>query len=257
MTNPIEPWLNNKYIGKNIIILDEVQSTNDYAKELLHLNPVNGTVILAKRQIKGRGQQGHSWFSADGGLYYTCILNTNFVQNITMITLACGLACNEAIFDLSGIDTTLKWVNDIQIYSKKLGGILTESRVRGKNTKLIIGIGININNKTCNLPENIRNQSTTLFEETCRCYNINHLAGLLSNSLEKYFDLYEAGNYKVIKLLWFKKSNILGKKVKIIKFNYPYEGLIIDLDINGALIIQDNEGNIHYIINTSDIIEIN
>jgi len=245
------------YVANHVIYLDEINSTNDYAKSLLNSNPANGTGIIAKKQTNGRGQQDHNWSSPEGGLYYTCILNTNLIQNITMITLACGLACHDAIVELTGLNTYLKWVNDIMVNKKKLGGILVESRVRGDNTKLIIGIGINVNNKLTDLPNNLKNITTTLFEETLNYYYIQDFVRILSDKIEEYFELYKSENYKLIKLKWLQHSNILGKIVKTAYNGYKREGIVIDIEDSGALIVQEFNGNIHYIINSSEIIQIN
>jgi BirA family biotin operon repressor/biotin-[acetyl-CoA-carboxylase] ligase len=97
MNNPMKEWLSTSYVGQNTIVLDSLESTNDYAKDLLTENPPNGTVILTKTQTKGRGQKTNVWASPEGGLYYSCILNAQQDDKLTMITLICGIACHDAI----------------------------------------------------------------------------------------------------------------------------------------------------------------
>lgn len=254
MENPLKPWLENTFIGHNLVIMESVDSTNNYAKRLLSKNLPNGTVILAKTQSRGRGQQKNYWASPEGGLYYTCTINSQYNNRLTMLTLACGIACHEAIYNLSQLTTSLKWINDIEYNNKKLGGILLEARVRGKKVNIIIGIGINLNTPITALPPDLQASSTSIYEETSLNYDIYQLAALLSNSLEKYFNIYNSKNYNLIKSHWIKNSNVLGRKIKFNNSNRQIEGLIIDLDDQGGLIIQGFDGKEYSSTNNLDIV---
>ena len=143
-----------------IIRYEEIESTNSEAWRLIdRLNSVeaqNGnqpqgvdchTVIIAKRQTKGRGQRGHSWQSDLGGLFMSVILQPNVAAaNAHQITLWSAWGIAKAINE-TGANVKLKWLNDLLIDRRKLGGILTETRIEGdKILYAVVGIGINWTN---------------------------------------------------------------------------------------------------------------
>ena len=253
MHNPLKEWLETNNIGQNIIILDNIDSTNVYAKDLLNHKPPTGTVIIAKTQSGGKGQKSNYWDSPEGGLYYTSILPAISHERITMITLTVGLACQEAILETTGLNTKLKWVNDILYNNKKIGGILVESRIRGNNAILIIGIGINVNTKIDDLNPELKAFSTTILNETSTHNDVFKLAAIISNKLEKYFDLFNSQKYNLIKSLWIKNSDTIGKKVELIYEGNNYEGLVIDINNQGALNIQSMCGKQFFILDNKNI----
>lgn len=147
-----------------IIRYEEIESTNSEAWRLIdRLNSVeaqNGnqpqgvdchTVIIAKRQTKGRGQRGHSWQSDLGGLFMSVILHPNVAAaNAHQITLWTAWGIAKALNE-TGANVKLKWLNDLLIDRRKLGGILTETRIEGdKILYAVVGIGLNWTN---NVPE--------------------------------------------------------------------------------------------------------
>jgi BirA family transcriptional regulator, biotin operon repressor / biotin---[acetyl-CoA-carboxylase] ligase len=254
MNNPLKPWLKTAYIGHNVIKLDSIESTNNLAKDLLTKNPPNGTVIISKIQEKGKGQSDNCWVSPEGGLYYTCILKAKSDEKVTLITLACGVACCYAIADISRIQPELKWVNDIHVKGKKLGGILVESRVRGKNIHLITGIGINVNTKLQDLPENLQDTSTSMVNETGQEYDLDQLAALLSNQIEIYFEMYKAKNYKLIRSLWLKNSRHFAKRIRFPVPEGTAEGIFIDINDYGELIVQAFDGKQYALSSSNNLV---
>lgn len=240
--NPLTPWLDNEFIGHNTIILNDVESTNDYAKQLLSKNPPNGTVIISKTQNKGRGQKTNSWASPVGGLYYSCILELNIHERLTMLTLAFGAACHEAIDELTMLNTNLKWINDIEYNNKKLAGVLLESKARSEKATVIVGVGINVNTNLESLPPELREQSTSLQQITSKQFNILQLGALVSNYLEEYLHTFEDENYNLIKSLWIQKSKTLGRRIQFGPQAQRLEGVVIDINTYGALIVQGTDG---------------
>jgi BirA family biotin operon repressor/biotin-[acetyl-CoA-carboxylase] ligase len=235
-------------------MLDEVDSTSNYAKELLNSEPPNGTVIISKKQSAGRGQQTNSWESPEGGLYYSCIVEAKQDERLTIVTLACGIACQQAINELTGISPKLKWVNDIEINNKKAGGILVESRSRGKKSHLIIGIGLNVNNNPAELSGNIKNNATSLKQESEQEFDILEIAAILSNTLEQMYETYQSGEHKRIKSLWLKSSKTFGQFVKFTFNGEAKEGIVIDISETGELIIQAMDGAPYYLQSNRDIV---
>ena len=107
-----------------------------------------GTVAIAHTQQVGRGQRGRSWQSSPGGLYLSLGLQPNQdALSATGLTIGCawGIA---AIFRQWAIPVGLKWLNDLILDGKKLGGILTETRIQqGRIQQAVVGIGLNWQNE--------------------------------------------------------------------------------------------------------------
>lgn len=137
-------------IGQKWILLHEVDSTNNYAANLLSEGKLaSGTVILADKQTAGRGQRGNSWSSAAGNqLAYTVYAETAFLsaERYWYLNLAVALAVRQtALMYVPEEQVCVKWPNDILVNNRKIGGILIETQWRtGRIQGAIIGIGMNI-----------------------------------------------------------------------------------------------------------------
>ncbi len=128
----------------NLHIFETVASTNGTLWQLLEENAPPKTVVIATQQTAGRGQWGRHWQSAPGGLYLSLALSPNVpTQLATGLTLSSAWGIATALRD-KGIPVWLKWPNDLVLSGRKLGGILTETRVhQGKIVKAVVGVGIN------------------------------------------------------------------------------------------------------------------
>jgi len=131
----------------SVHLFDQLPSTNQRLWELLNQGATSGTVAIATQQTAGRGQWGRQWQSTVGGLYLSLALTPNMpASNSTQLTLcsAWGIAIALRTYN---IPVFLKWPNDLLLLGRKLGGILTETRVQqGQITKAIVGVGINWSN---------------------------------------------------------------------------------------------------------------
>ena len=144
-------YLETDHIGKNIIYLKKVDSTNNFASQLIKskkekYESLDGTVILAETQEKGRGRLERIWLSPSGGLWFTIILRTELKEKeLPEVTLIAAYSVASVIDGEYGIKAIIKWPNDIYYRQSKLGGILTEVEKVNGSVFLIIGIGINAN----------------------------------------------------------------------------------------------------------------
>jgi BirA family transcriptional regulator, biotin operon repressor / biotin---[acetyl-CoA-carboxylase] ligase len=133
--------------NKNFIFLNEVESTNNYANQLvLSKAAEHGTVVLAQYQKKGRGQQGNFWESEFGkNMLASFIIFPQFL--IAAKQFYISKIVSLALVDFLKTETnevSVKWPNDIYIQNKKIAGILIENSVKGVNvSSSIIGIGLN------------------------------------------------------------------------------------------------------------------
>ena len=131
-----------------IIYYEEIDSTNSEAWRLLDRRQAEvGDAIVAKRQSQGRGQRGHHWQSDVGGLFMSVILQPQIAAiDAHQITLWTAWAVAKALRE-TGADVSIKWLNDLVIDRRKLGGILTETKIEsGWIDYAVVGIGINWTN---------------------------------------------------------------------------------------------------------------
>ncbi|WP_373540807.1 biotin--[acetyl-CoA-carboxylase] ligase [Chamaesiphon sp.] len=132
----------------NIYIFDTLTSTNEKLAQLIATeNAAAGTVVIAKEQTAGRGQRGHKWESARGGLYLSLAISPDLAAvNIHQLTLGIVWGIADRLRQ-QGLPVSIKWPNDLMLADRKLGGILTETRIaRGRIHQAIVGVGINYAN---------------------------------------------------------------------------------------------------------------
>lgn len=133
--------------GMSLHCFETLLSTNQTLWKLLDQGATSGTIVIASQQTSGRGQWGRQWHSTPGGLYLSLALTPQLqASNSAQLTMfgAWGIATALRSYD---IPVLLKWPNDLLLLGRKLGGILTETRVnQGQITKAVVGVGINWSN---------------------------------------------------------------------------------------------------------------
>ena len=165
---------------------NKIDSTNNEAKRYLSGHNELPVIIAANTQTNGRGQFERSWISEKGGAYFSiiCKPRTSALKDISYFQ---QLIANKLIFclhTLTNKEYQLEWPNDIILNHKKVGGILVETSSQGNATEsnpVIIGIGINVNQKT--FPDDLQFTATSLFKETNQEYDITALIRQLSKEI--------------------------------------------------------------------------
>jgi biotin-(acetyl-CoA carboxylase) ligase len=155
-----------------------VDSTNLEAKRLLEAGRISGPAyILAREQTAGRGSHGRSWVSPrDAGIYLSIVdvPTAPTLPDLTLFTLAAGVACAAVLRDTTGVDVRLKPVNDLYADGRKLGGILTETVVeRGVAVFVITGIGINV--RSANRPVGPDTAEPVALQSLMPAYEFAHI----------------------------------------------------------------------------------
>ena len=128
---------------------DTVESTNLEAKRLVAEGRITGTALVtAREQTAGRGSRGRSWVSPrDAGIYLSVVdvRGGDPVVDLTLFTLAAGVACVEVLRETTGVDVGIKPVNDLYVEGCKLGGILTEAVLEQQTVRAVVtGVGVNV-----------------------------------------------------------------------------------------------------------------
>lgn len=232
----------------DIIFLESVDSTNNYLKALSSQGKAKyGDCVIANEQTGGKGRLGRSFSSvADKGIYFSYLVNPKGQSPATLsqITAWTSVAVRDAIYEFCGIKTGIKWVNDLVVGNKKLCGILTEMSVVGESGEadnVVIGIGINVNQKGEDFPEEIRKIATSLSLETGKVQNRAKLCALLTEKLDKLVKDFPTD--KEYYLSEYRKScAILGKKIRIIKNGEQRTGTAADIDDNFGLEVEFDDG---------------
>src|SRR5690606_2306141 len=153
------------YLRQNLIVLEEVSSTNDYLKELLsNIKPLpEATAIMANHQACGTGQRGSTWISQPGqNLMVSFVL---YPKNITIAqtvnpTMALGIGIRQWVAgQVAG--ATVKWPHDLSIHARRIGRVLIDNQLSGTRIRSrLIGLGLNINQ--LDFPDTIAQRATSL-----------------------------------------------------------------------------------------------
>src|SRR5215469_12987940 len=147
-----------------------------------------GEVFLAEEQTAGRGRGSHKWHSERGsGIYCSVILRPQITPSDTLwLSLIAAVAVQDAVREVTGHATDIRWPNDLLVNDKKFCGILTElSTEAGRVRHAIVGIGINVNQQA--FPDELRDVATSLRLETGREWSRVELTAALLKSLDREY----------------------------------------------------------------------
>lgn len=230
------------FMGQNKIALSTVDSTNNFAANLVNeTNVPDGTVILSDNQTHGKGQKGNTW-QTEGGKNLTCtyIVKPSFVKINEQFNLSVVVALSiMQVLHNAGIrEVTLKWPNDVLIGRNKIAGVLIENQVSGKQLSYsIVGIGLNVNQ--VNFPTDIL--ATSIQQETGKELDLEDVLNQLSFAFERFY--IQLRNNGVGVLLESYYENLLGyqtvRSYKDKTNNYLFEGKIVGVTKEGLLKIED------------------
>ena len=235
----------------------EIDSTNEEVKRRAACGADEGLVVVAASQTAGQGRSGRSFYSPECGSVYMSILlkplNEEQFKRITVIAaVAVAMVINsydfpEEIENKAGI----KWVNDIFINNRKVGGIIAQAENYGcDNQYVVLGIGINVFPDR-NVPKNIENIYGSIFGADSlicgdgyqRCRNVV-CAGLCESVCRVFFELYREYEKSNCYLLYRKLSCVIGKDVVYISGNDEKKAFVEDIDSEGGLVLCHENGDV-------------
>jgi BirA family transcriptional regulator, biotin operon repressor / biotin---[acetyl-CoA-carboxylase] ligase len=214
-----------------IIHYEEIDSTNSEAWRLIDCHKVlANTVIIAKRQTKGRGQRGNIWQSDLGGLFMSVILQPNLAAvNAHQITLWSAWGIAKALNE-TGANVKLKWLNDLLIDRRKLGGILMETRIEaGEIRYAVVGIGLNWTNE---VPES----AIALGELPTTLSSMDELIEVVLKGIKMGQNRYD--NQGMVSILAEYLEMLNDKNVRQTINGRELQGQIIDIRPTGELVVR-------------------
>ncbi|MFZ2053875.1 MAG: biotin--[acetyl-CoA-carboxylase] ligase [Candidatus Aminicenantales bacterium] len=224
-------------IGAIIHCFSSCPSTNDLAKRLAREGSAEGTVVVAEEQTEGRGTKGRSWHSPPGqGLYASVILRPRRTD-LSLLPLAAGVGCVEAIREATGLETALEWPNDIIWEGRKLGGILCETDFLGNAlSHSILGIGLNIGQKREKFPPSLRSTATSLRLALGREVDRSKLETALWPGLDRWYAAFTRGRREEIVRAYESKLVFpIGTAVEVRKEGETLPGIFRGIDLRARL----------------------
>ena len=241
----IKPILKTKWIGKRIHHFQTLDSTNSKAYELALNGAEEGEVVIAESQEKGKGRLGRQWFSPPFlNIYVSLILRPKIPPHqASLVTLMAAVATADAIRNFFGLLPLIKWPNDILLRGRKVAGLLNEIHSEVDRIHFVIlGIGINLNMDEKMFSKEIRNVATSLKIETGQVVSRKDFLQSLFLELERWYATFSEEGSAVILKVWRDWAHIKGKQVKVTSFGATLVGRAIDVDSDGALLLETEDG---------------
>lgn len=227
----------------NMIKVEELSSTNDYASEIVHNGSVpDFTIVMTEFQTKGRGQRGNYWVSNAGeNLLFSIVVHPTeiLIKEQFILSQAVSVALCELV-SLYCDSVCIKWPNDIYVGDKKIAGILIENSLHKKEIETaIIGIGLNVNQLAfAGVPN-----PTSLRAE---CGHELNRDEVLTQFLSRFRQLYSeiSSNAVAIRSEYKARLYEYGKMRQYKDATGVFSGQILDVDTDGQLLIADANGDL-------------
>lgn len=230
--------------SKNFIVLNEVDSTNNYANHMIGAgNAENGTVVLSRYQLQGRGQAGNHWESSRGlNMLISLVLFPGFLppENQFFISM---IASNAIVSWLQEYikNVKVKWPNDIYVENRKIAGMLIETSVQGNDIhSSIIGIGLNLNQVTFSpgIPNPVSLKMLTGID-----YDVEDVALNVRKHILKWYEILEKGDVSLIDGFYVNHLYRNNEWAGYIYDGQRIEARITGIDDYGRLILETRQGD--------------
>ena len=235
----IEKRMKTKCFGRKVEYYDEIDSTNALAKKLGKQPNTHGMLLIAEQQNAGRGRLGRDWSSPRGcGIWMTLILKPHMhPRHAAMLTLVAALAVNKSIRKL-GLNSLIKWPNDIVVNGKKVCGILTEMNTSNEILEcVVVGMGINANIEF--FSKELEATASSLQLESGKKIDRNSLIVDIMKYFEQYFEVFM--RTETLKDLVYEYNQVLvnvNHEVNIIERDLVFQGVALGIDETGALLVK-------------------
>lgn len=236
--------------GQPLHSFGEVESTQGIARRIAEQDAPEGSLVQAASQSAGRGRLGNSFHSPPGGLYLSLVLRPSLQPaEAAVIGLAAGLGVAEAIRQVSGLVSSLKWPNDVLVSGRKVCGLLLELATEGRTIRYgVLGVGINANTPQQALPEELRSSATSLADTLGHEVSLDALRKAVLDCFElRYRMLLDQGPKPVLDG-WRAWPNMLGQPVRVVSAAEAVEGLASGIDSDGALLLRLDSGAIRRVV---------
>jgi BirA family biotin operon repressor/biotin-[acetyl-CoA-carboxylase] ligase len=228
-------------IGRKIFFYEIIDSTNAAAAAFAREAEEEGVVVIADSQSKGRGRLGRSWLSPPSvNIYMSILLKPEMTaKDATLITIMAAVGCTIALRKVTGLDITIKWPNDLMSSEKKLGGILTETRVVRKRIEYAItGIGVNVNMDADALPDIMKGVATSIKMETGKFFSRTDIIREVVNEMDDWYNILREKRYSELLSQWKHLTSTLGRNVQVVLGKETLQGQAESINDEGMLVLR-------------------
>ena len=240
----IESLVDTKWAGKNVVYYDEIDSTNNRAKEAGDNGAAHGTLFVADMQVAGKGRRGRVWKSPSGSSIYMTILLYPDIPPVKapQLTLLMAIAVAEGIQEVTGLETKIKWPNDIVVNGRKICGILTEMSTEiDYINHVLIGAGINVNQDT--FSDDIKATASSLKLELGKSVKRSELIAAVMKSFEKCYEIFiKTEDLSGLQELYNSMLVNRDQEVKVLEPGNEYKAHAIGINQTGELIVRTPDG---------------
>ena len=230
-----------KVIGKRVYYFEEIDSTQNFAQQIASDKKEDGTIIIAEKQTSGRGRRDRIWASPKGGMWFSLIIHPKFdVSSSTLVPIAGAVALSKSIRSILGVETQVKWPNDIMMNGKKVAGMLVNASFQANNIDyLVLGVGINFDVDVKKLEKRLSKSPNFYGVNSLRKKDDNTSPTVLLREFLLQFEkvlvqLNKGEKSKIVKE-WTKRADRIGKKITINTSNGEISGISHGIDNDGAL----------------------
>jgi BirA family biotin operon repressor/biotin-[acetyl-CoA-carboxylase] ligase len=226
-----------------ILRFESLPSTNTALARLASEGAAEGVSIVADEQTAGRGRLQRAWSSPKGaGLYFSILLRPAIPQNYwPLITFMAALAVGDALREAAGVQTDIKWPNDILSGERKICGILAEAIDTSAGRAVIVGIGINLTQNA--FPPELANAATSVAEATGQRPDREQILAALRDALARWYSLLDEPG-RIVDAWSNRSSYAIGKLVQVSNGNDVWQGTTSGVEADGALRLRTTSGEI-------------
>lgn len=251
LPNEVLSKLTTKWLGRNILYQTSVDSTNSIAKQAAFDGCAHGTIVVAEEQVGGKGRLARGWFSPLGrGIWFSMVLRPPFLpQEAPKFTLLMAVALAQAFKKYPGVEIGIKWPNDVLLNERKLVGILTEMNAEMEAINyIVIGTGINVNVPKEIAPKEIQDKLVSLADFSDKPIDRVKLLTVILKEVEDLYDKVLQEGFSFVLQKWREVSITLHSRVKVIAPDETFIGMAKDIDENGALLVEKDDGTIQRVL---------
>jgi BirA family biotin operon repressor/biotin-[acetyl-CoA-carboxylase] ligase len=247
LPNVFRPRLETRLFGRRVYYLPAVDSTNRLAADLARAGESHGSLVVADHQTGGRGRRDRTWESPPGrNLLFSLILRPEgSAREVLPLTLAFSLGTARALSGLLSAKTGVKWPNDVEAEGRKIAGTLAESATRGGRTAhLIVGIGVNVNERIEEFDAGFRDRACSCFTLTGREWDRGAVLAAILLQLEKAYDEFDGGGFAPMVGRYKMSLGMLGKRIRFERKGEAVSGTAADVATDGSLVVDTAAGRV-------------
>ena len=250
LAEEVRAGLDTRIIGRELVFFDETDSTNLRARELGDNGHPEGTVVIADRQTAGKGRLGRYWASPPAVNLYTSILLRPPIlpYDGPQLTFLSAVAVARAVEEIGGLRPLVKWPNDVLLGGRKVAGLLNEMNAETEGVRyIVLGIGVNLNMRPEQFPDDLRYPATSLAIETGREFSRLSFARALYRHLDSLYGEYLVSGFPPVIRAWEEMCDLIGRDVEVDCQSRLIRGRVEGLDTDGGLLVRA-EGTLEKIL---------